>query len=233
MTSVLYRYRTASGNVFILKRHFYLNVRKKAVSKGPIIFLGIIFLFAVMLFGVIIMAVLFPAQLQGILNSASDGAYHLTGGLVGSPPPKTPPVTMRVAQEFLSNANNSIVLGYTSQPNNAGVYAYFGDDKAFVLVYALNVTNNENVPIVKVAYYNPAFDNYPLLSPWYSNQTPVNQSGIGPVVYWAFANVTIPAHSTVVIYNAVSFGESCPVYFYFANGTVYKTYPPPNILAVA
>jgi hypothetical protein len=229
---VLYRYRTASGNVFILKRHFFLIVRKKAVSKAPVVFLGIIFLFAIMLFGVIIMAVLFPAQLQGMLNGISNSAYHATGGLVGSPPPKTPPVTMRVAEQFLYN-NGAIGLGYTSQPLYTAVDTYFGDDKAFALVYALNVTNNENVPIVKVAYYNPAGDNYPLLSPWYTNQTPVNMSMVGPVVYWAFANVTIPAHSTVVVYNANGFGESCPVYFYFANGTVYKTYPPPHILAVA
>ncbi len=56
-------------------------------------------------------------------------------------------------------------------PEGAYPEVYFGRDSDFVSVYALNVTNNRNVGIVRIAIYYLSPTNYPPMKPWYTNSS--------------------------------------------------------------
>ena len=169
-----------------------------------------------------------PASMLALETQAGQEAYKLTGGYIGTPPPPPPPVKFNVG-EVLRTDNGSLEIGWTAQqPIGGGVFMYFGSCKAFTELYALNVTNNANAPIVKIVIYLPQgrMTPAPLPSPWHTNVTWYSSFLGGNVTDLEIANVNIPPHSTVVVWNASTIGQGLPIWFYFANGSVYETQIP-------
>ncbi|KAA8921870.1 hypothetical protein [Thermoplasma sp.] len=131
---------------------------------------------------------------------------------------------LQVGQQLIEG-NGSMTITWNGEiPEGAYPEVYFGKDSDFVNVYALNVANNRNVDIVKIAicYYSPT--NYPPMRPWYTNSS-FMESGWGPVTSWAFTNVTIAPHSSSVIYNATFISTADRIIFYFADNSTYAENP--------
>ena len=179
-----------------------------------------------------------PASMLALETQAGQEAYKLTGGYLGTPPPPPPPVKMNVGEEVLFNGNTKYIIGNdtvawgtlgvgwnSTQPMGSGVFTWYGSCKVPTELYALNITNEANVPIVKIVIYLPGGfgTNAPLPSPWYTNSTFYSPSSEGNVTDWEIANVNIPPHTTVVVWNASSLAPTVPIWFYFSNGSVYKT----------
>jgi hypothetical protein len=182
-----------------------------------------------------------PASFLALETQAGQEAYRLTGGLVGIKPPPPPPVSFIVGEEVLFNGNTTYYLGdgnyatgslgigwSNQQPMGSSVFTWYGSCKVPTELYALNITNEANVPIVKIVIYLPGGfgTNAPLPSPWYTNSTFYSPSSEGNVTDWEIANVNIPPHTTVVVWNASSLAPTVPIWFYFSNGSVYKTQIP-------
>ena len=183
----------------------------------------VVFIILVSLFAIILVA---PAILGTFGITVSNDVNHATGGVIGKPAPPPPPVVVKAGQQLINTTRQIVITWNGTQPTGTAPETYYGDDQAFVTVYALNVTNNENVPIVKeVLYYvggQGGATNYPPIKPWYTNSS-YDVSGVGPVTNWAFANVPIEPHESVILYNATFLFPGVQVYLYFENGTVYKT----------
>jgi len=182
-----------------------------------------------------------PASMLALETQAGQEAYKLTGGLVGQPPPPPPPIKLNVGEEVLFNGNTHYITGNdtgawgtlgvgwnATQPMGSSVFTWYGSCKAFTELYALNVTNNANVPIVKIVIYLPkGLDTpAPLPPPWYTNETHYSQAWEGNATSWEIVNVYIPPHSTVIVWNVSTIGEGLPIYFYFENGSYYETQIP-------
>jgi len=179
-----------------------------------------------------------PAGMLALGNQVSQGAYKITGGYIGQPPPPPPPVSFNVGEEVLFNGNTKYITGNdtgawgtlgvgwnATQPMGSGLFTWFGSCKAFTELYALNVTNNANVPIIKIVIYMPkgTFTNAPLPPPWTTNVTWYSSFLGGNVTNWEIADVYISPHSTIIVWNASSIAPTVPIWFYFANGSVYAT----------
>jgi len=187
----------------------------------------------------IIVAIIDPAGMIALETQTGQEAYRLTGGYLGTPPPPPPaPVKFNVGEEVLLNGNTTYYLGHdtyatgslgvgwnATQPMGSGLFTWFGSCNVPTYLYALNVTNKANVPIVKIVIYQPYGQGtpYPLPPPWYTNSTFYSQLWKGNATAWEIVNVNIPPHSTVVVWNASTLGQGIPIYFFFANGSVYKT----------
>jgi len=186
----------------------------------------------------VIAFVIDPAGMLALGNQVSQGAYKATGGYIGTPPPPPPPVSFNVGEEVLFNGNTKYITGNdtgawgtlgvgwnATQPIGGGLFTWFGSCKVPTELYALNITNNANVPITKIIIYVPGGfgTNAPLPTPWYTNSTFYSPSSEGNVTSWQITNVNIPPHSTVVVWNASSLAPTVPIWFYFANGSVYAT----------
>jgi len=187
----------------------------------------------------IIVAIIDPASMLALGNQVSQGAYKITGGYIGTPPPPPPaPVKFNVGEEVLLNGNTKYITGNdtgawgtlgvgwnATQPMGSSLFTWYGSCKIPTYLYALNITNKANVSIVKIVIYQPFGQGtpYPLPPPWYTNSTFYSQFWEGNATAWEIVNVNIPPHSTVVVWNASSIEQGIPIYFYFANGSVYKT----------
>jgi hypothetical protein len=209
--------------------------------KGGLALAGIGIIALIILSAGIIAFIIDPASLLALGNQVSQIAYKATGGLVGQPPPPPPPVSFNVGEEVLFNGNTTYYLGdgnyatgslgigwSNQQPMGSSVFMWYGSCKAFTELYALNITNNANVPIVKIVIYMPkgTFTNAPLPPPWHTNVTWYSSFLGGNVTDFEIANVYIPPHSTVIVWNASTIGQGLPIWFYFANGSAYKTQIP-------
>jgi len=173
----------------------------------------------------IIVAIIDPASMLALETQTGQEAYRLTGGYIGTPPPPPPPVKMNVG-EVLRTDNGSLEIGWTAQqPIGGGVFNYYGSCKSSTNLYALNITNEANAPIVKIVIYEPGGlgTPFPLPHPWYTNSSFYSQAWQGNATAWQITNVNIPPHSTVVVWNASTIGKGVPIYFYFANGSYYET----------
>jgi len=186
----------------------------------------------------IIAFIIDPASMLALETQTGQEAYRLTGGLVGVPPPPPPPVSFNVGEEVLFNGNHRYYVGHdtveigtlgvgwnSTQPIGGAVFQWYGSCNAFTELYALNVTNNANMPIVKIVIYEPFGQGtpYPLPPPWYTNSSFYSQAWQGNATAWQIINVNIPPHSTVVVWNASTIGKGVPIYFFFANGSYYET----------
>jgi len=170
-----------------------------------------------------------PAGMLALGNQVSQGAYKLTGGYLGSPPPPPPPVSFNVGEEVWAGNSSGIVIGWKAQqPMGTGIFPYYGSCKVFTELYALNITNNANVPITKIVIYHPGGNGvpYPLAQPWTTNSSFYSQAWQGNATSWQIANVNILPHTTVVVWNASSLAPTIPIWFYFSNGSVYATQIP-------
>jgi len=179
-----------------------------------------------------------PAGMLALGSQVSQGAYKATGGYIGSPPPPPPPVSFNVGEELLFNGNHRYYVGHdtveigtlgvgwnATQPIGGAVFQWFGSCNAFTELYALNISNNANEPIVKIVIYLPQgrMTPAPLPAPWTTNETEYSSFLGGNVTSWEIANVNIPPHSTVVVWNASTIGQGLPIWFYFSNGSVFAT----------
>ena len=209
--------------------------------KGGLALAGIMILALIILSAGIIAFIIDPASMLALETQAGQEAYKLTGGYLGIKPPPPPPIKLNVGEEVLFNGNHRYYVGHdtveigtlgvgwnSTQPMGSSVFMWFGSCNAFTELYALNVTNNANVPIVKIVIYMPkgTFTNAPLPPPWYTNVTWYSSFLGGNVTDWEIANVNIPPHTTVVVWNASSLAPTIPIWFYFANGSAYKTQIP-------
>ena len=175
----------------------------------------------------IIAFIIDPASMLALETQAGQEAYRLTGGLVGIQPPPPPPIKFNVGEE-VQWGNLSLGIGWTAQqPIHSSVFQYFGSCKYPTELYALNITNNANSPIVKIVIYEPFGQGtpYPLPHPWYTNSSFYSQAWQGNATNWQIINVNIPPHTTVIVWNASSLTTYVPIYFYFANGSYYKASP--------
>jgi len=209
--------------------------------KGGLALAGIMILALIILSAGIIAFIIDPASMLALETQAGQEAYRLTGGYLGTPPPPPPPVKMNVGEEVLFNGNHRYYVGHdtveigtlgvgwnSTQPIGGAVFQWYGSCNAFTELYALNVTNNANVPIVKIVIYLPQGRDTPapLPAPWITNETHYSQAWQGNATSWEIANVNIPPHSTVIVWNASTIGQGLPIWFYFSNGSVYKTQIP-------
>jgi len=209
--------------------------------KGGRALAGIGILAIIILSAGIIAFTIDPASMLALETQAGQEAYRLTNGLIGIKPPPPPPVKLKVGEEVLFNGNTHYITGNdtgawgtlgvgwnATQPMGSSVFTWYGSCKAFTELYALNITNNANLPIVKIVIYMPkgTFTNAPLPPPWYTNVTWYSSFLGGNVTNWEIANVYIPPHSTVIAWNASSLAPTIPIWFYFSNGSVYKTQIP-------
>ena len=180
-------------------------------------FLGIMFLSIIAL-----LAIFNPALLLSLETQSSNDAYHLTNGLLGSPI-QTPPVSFNVGEELWMD-KGYLGIGWTNQQPLGGVFEYYGSCKYPTQLYALNITNEANVPIVKIVIRLPGFVTpAPLPRPWVTNETQYSPYLKGNVTSIEIANVNIPPHTTYILWNASSIGKGVPIYFIFENGSVYET----------
>ena len=189
---------------------------------------GIGILALIILSAGIIAFIIDPASMLALETQTGQEAYKLTGGYLGTPPPPPPPVKFNVG-EIIQENNGSLAIDWAPQQTiKGGVFMYFGSCKAFTELYGLNITNNANVPIVKIVIYLPQgrMTPAPLPSPWHTNVTWYSSFLGGNVTDLEIANVNIPPHSTVVVWNASTIGQGLPIWFYFANGSVYETQIP-------
>jgi len=195
--------------------------------KGGLTLAGIGILALIILSAGIIAFIIDPASFLALETQTAQEAYKLTGGLVGTPPPSPPPIKFNVG-EVLRTDNGSLEIGWTAQqPIGGGVFQYFGSCKYPTELYALNITNEANVPIVKIVISNTGTQGtpYPLPHPWYTNSSFYSQAWQGNATNWQIINVNIPPHTTVIVWNASSLTTYVPIYFYFANGSYYKASP--------
>jgi hypothetical protein len=210
----------------------------RLMSRLKPLFTGLGFAFIILLSIITLIAIFNPALLSSLETQTAQEAYKLTGGYLGVPPPPKPPVSFNVGEEVLFNGNTHYIIGNdtgawgtlgvgwnATQPMGSSVFTWFGSCNVPTYLYALNVTNKANVPIVKIVIYQPYGQGtpYPLPPPWYTNSTFYSQFWEGNATAWEIVNVNIPPHSTVVVWNASTLGQGIPIYFYFANGSVYKT----------
>ena len=187
----------------------------------------------------VIAFVIDPAGMLALGSQASQGAYKITGGYIGTPPPPPPaPVKFNVGEEVLLNGNTKYIIGNdtvawgtlgvgwnATQPMESGVFTWYGSCKSSTNLYALNITNDANSAIVKIVIYEPFGQGtpYPLPPPWTTNSSFYAQAWEGNATAWQIAKVYIPPHSTVVVWNASSTEQGVPIFFFFANGSYYET----------
>jgi len=193
--------------------------------KGGLTLAGIGILALIILSAGIIAFIIDPASMLNLETQTGQEAYRLTGGLVGIKPPPPPPIKFNVG-EVLRTDNGSLEIGWTAQqPIGGGVFMYFGSCKAFTELFALNITNNANVPITKIVIYQPGGlgTPYPLPKPWYTNSSFYSQAWQGNATSFEIAYVNIPPHATIIVWNASSIGKGVPIYFFFENGSYYET----------
>jgi len=181
-------------------------------------FLGIMFLSIIAL-----LAIFNPALLLSLETQSSNDVYHLTNGLLGTPI-QTPPVTFRVG-EIIQENNGSLAIDWAPQQTiKGGVFQYYGSCEYPTELYGLNITNNENVPIVKIVVRLPGVVTpAPLPTPWFTNETQYSPYWKGNVTSIEIANVDIPPHASYILWNASGIGKGVPLYFIFENGSVYET----------
>jgi len=206
--------------------------------KGGLTLAGIGILAIIILSAGIIAFIINPASMLALETQTGQEAYRLTGGLVGIKPPPPPPVKFNVGEEVLFNGNNTYYLGdgnyatgslgvgwNATQPMGSSVFTWYGSCKVPAYLYALNITNYANAPIVKIVIYLPkGLDTpAPLPPPWITNETHYSTFWQGNATSWEIAYVNIPPHTTYVLWNASSIGKGVPIYFYFANGSYYET----------
>jgi hypothetical protein len=184
---------------------------------------GLGFAFIILLSIITLIAIFNPALLLSLETQSSNNAYHLTGGLLGTPI-QTPPVTFRVG-EIIQENNGSLAIDWAPQQTiKGGVFQYYGSCEVPVQLYGLNITNKANVPIVKIVIRLPGFVTpAPLPRPWVTNETQYSPYLKGNVTSIEIANVNIPPHTTYILWNASSIGKGVPIYFIFENGSVYET----------
>jgi len=193
--------------------------------KGGLALAGIGILALIILSAGIIAFIIDPASMLALETQAGQEAYRLTGGYIGIKPPPRPPVSFNVG-EIIRELNGSLAIDWTPQQTIKGsVFQYFGSCKVPTELYGLNITNEANSPIVKIVIYLPGGfgTNAPLPTPWYTNSTFYSSSSEGNVTDWEIVNMNIPPHSTVIVWNASSLAPTVPIWFYFSNGSVYKT----------
>jgi len=206
--------------------------------KGGLTLAGIGILALIILSAGIIAFIIDPASMLALETQAGQEAYKLTGGYLGTPPPPPPPVSFNVGEEVLFNGNHRYYVGHdtveigtlgvgwnATQPMGSSVFMWFGSCNAFTELYALNVTNNANVPIVKIVIFHPGGNGvpYPLPPPWHTNSSFYSQAWQGNATSFEIANVDISPHLTYVLWNASLIGQGVPIYFFFANGSYYET----------
>jgi len=165
-----------------------------------------------------------PASFFALETQAGQEAYRLTGGLVGIQPPPPPPIKFNVG-EIIRELNGSLAIDWAPQQTIKGsVFQYFGSCKYPTVLYGLNITNEANVPIVKIVVRLPGFVTpAPLPHPWFTNETQYSPYLQGNVTSIEIVNVNIPPRATYVLWNASSIGKGVPIYFYFSNGSYYVT----------
>jgi len=193
--------------------------------KGGLTLAGIGILAIIILSAGIIAFIIDPASMLALETQTGQEAYKLTGGYIGQPPPPPPPIKFNVG-EIIRELNGSLAIDWTPQQTIKGsVFMWYGSCKVFTELYALNITNNANVPIVKIVIYQPGGlgTPYPLPEPWYTNSSFYSQAWQGNVTSWEIANVNIPPHATIIVWNASSIGQGVPIYFFFENGSYYET----------
>jgi len=208
--------------------------------KGGLALASIGILALIILSAGIIAFIIDPASMLALGNQASQIAYKATGGYIGQPPPPPPPVKMNIGEEVLFNGNTHYITGNdtgawgtlgvgwnATQPMGSSVFSWYGSCKSSTNLYALNITNEANIPIVKIVINEPGGlgTPYPLPHPWYTNSSFYSQAWQGNATNWQIINVNIPPHTTVIVWNASSLTTYVPIYFYFANGSYYKAYP--------
>jgi len=194
------------------------------MSRLKTLFTGLGFAFIILLSIFTLLAIFNPALLMSLETQSSNYAYHVTHGLIGTPIQK-PPVTFRVG-EIIQENNGSLAIDWASQQTiKGGVFQYYGSCEYPIELYGLNITNNANVPIVKVVIYDsfgqgtPA----PLPHPWTTNETEYSPYLKGNVTLWQIAYVNIQPHTSYILWNASGIGKGMPIYFFFSNGSVYET----------
>ena len=171
-----------------------------------------------------LLAIFNPALLMSLETQSSNYAYHVTNGLIGTPI-QNPPVTFRVG-EIIQENNGSLAIDWASQQTiKGGVFQYYGSCEVPDQLYGLNITNNANIPIVKIVIYLPQGTSTPapLPHPWTTNETEYSPYLKGNVTSWQIAYVNIPPHTTYVLWNASGIAKGVPIYFFFSNGSVYET----------
>jgi len=172
----------------------------------------------------IIAFIIDPASMLALETQTGQEAYRLTGGLVGTPPPPPPPVKFNVG-EIIQENNGSLAIDWApEQTIKGGVFQYFGSCEYPVQLYGLNITNNANLPIVKIVVRLPGFVTpAPLPHPWVTNETQYSPYLKGNVTSIEIAYVNILPHETYVLWNASGIGKGVPIYFIFENGSYYET----------
>jgi len=170
-----------------------------------------------------LLAIFNPALLMSLETQSSNYAYHVTNGLIGTPIQKTP-VTFRVG-EIIQENNGSLAIDWApEQTIKGGVFQYYGSCEYPSELYGLNITNNANLPIVKVVVRLPGVVTpAPLPHPWFTNETQYSPYWKGNVTPIEIANVYILPHTTYILWNASSIAKGVPIYFIFENGSVYET----------
>jgi hypothetical protein len=192
------------------------------MSRLKPLFTGLGFAFIILLSIITLLAIFNPALLLSLETQSSNDAYHLTNGLLGTPIQK-PPVSFNVGEELWMD-KGYLGIGWTNQQPLGGVFEYYGSCKYPTQLYALNITNNANVPIVKIVIRLPGFVTpAPLPHPWVTNETQYSPYLKGNVTSIEIANVNIQPHTTYLLWNASSIGKGVPIYFFFANGSYYET----------
>ena len=199
---------------------------------------GIGILALIILSAGIIAFIIDPASMLALETQAGQEAYKLTGGLVGQPPPPPPPIKLNVGEEVLFNGNTKYIIGNdtvawgtlgvgwnATQPMGSGVFTWYGSCKVPTELYALNITNEANAPIVKIVIYHPGGNGVPapLPTPWTTNSSFYSQAWQGNATSFEIAYVNIPPHSTVIVWNASLIGQGVTIYFFFENGSYYET----------
>jgi len=193
--------------------------------KKGVLLVGIGIIALIILSAGVIAFIIDPGGMLALGSQASQESYKLTGGYLGTPPPPPPPVSFNVGEE-VQWGNLSLGIGWASQqPIHSSVFNYFGSCKSSTNLYALNITNEANVPIVKIVIYEPGGlgTPYPLPSPWTTNSSFYAQAWQGNATAWQIANVNIPPHTTYLLWNVSTIGKGVPIYFYFANNSYYET----------
>jgi len=193
--------------------------------KGGLALVGVGVIALIVLSAGVIAFVIDPAGMLALGNQVSQGAYKITGGYIGQPPPPPPPVKFNVG-EIIQENNGSLAIDWAPQQTiKGGVFMYFGSCKVPAYLYALNITNEASVSIVKIVIYLPQGGDTPapLPTPWITNVTHYSSFWEGNATSWEITNVNIPPHATYLLWNASSIGKGVPIYFFFANGSYYET----------
>jgi len=191
--------------------------------KGGLALAGIGVLALIILSAGIIAFIIDPASLLALGNQVSQGAYKITGGYIGTPPPPQP-VKFNVG-EIIQENNGSLAIDWApEQTIKGGVFQYYGSCEYPTELYALNITNEANAPIVKIVVRLPGVVTpAPLPHPWITNETQYSPYWKGNVTPIEIANVYILPHTTYILWNASSIAKGVPIYFIFENGSYYET----------